>query len=453
MALVHNLRRLTRVAHRRRGRGGLPVASGRGTASHPNESPFSRDSLGAPGRRARQARRVPCSRVRDATLAIVLALGAAIAASPVSSSGTSTARHARDPALWPFAATSPWNYPIGSHAIYAPVRQGNGTGFTDAYFNARHFTFAVYIARSTDPYVDVIRDDRTETGGPTFVYGTKVFPRHIPAHAVPSPGERQMVIIAPDHLTATEFYGARRDADGNWHNGLVNVDLRGPGWGGDGGWHRGPGGMAIALNTGDAARPWNAIGVPPGQNMTSDGFATAAAVSGLGGLIRPGELRNGIPHALAFATEPYYWNRNAPGGRSFVWPAVSSDDPTPYGTQGNLYFGGLVAIPASVDVNSLGLQTTEGKNVALALQRYGAYARDTADTGPNTLVFYMDYAARGELPTSAAFASDMAIIARHLMVVTNSNNNGGQPTAPSIKIQSPNGDGTLLAPLAPAFDR
>src|SRR5579884_1109049 len=362
-------------------------------------------------------------------------------------STATTAAGTRDPALWPFAATSPWNYPIGSAAQYATIVKGDGTtGFTRAYFNAGQFTFGVWIASTSDPLRNIVRDDRQSNGGPTYVYSANTFPRQVPAGMVAAPGEGQLIVITTDHLTAMELYGAYQDANGNWHGpaGMSNVNLKGPGWGEPEG---------IWYSAGQEAMPQPATSVASGTALDGDGCTTAACLTGLGGLIRPGELRNGIPHALAFATEPYYWNRNAPGGRSFVWPAVSSDDPTPYGTQGNLYFGGLVAIPASVDVNSLGLQTTEGKNVALALQRYGAYARDTADTGPNTLVFYMDYAARGELPTSAAFASDMAIIARHLMVVANSHDNGRKPIAPSVKVQAPGGDGTLLAPLAPPFGK
>ncbi len=329
-----------------------------------------------------------------------------------------------DPALWPFAVTSPWNYPIGSNARYAVITSDLTTrGFASGYINHDQVTVPAWIAAASDPLTRIIL--RHESPNRTYFRHISkaaivrsdhgISPPFGPAH------DMHFVTVDPDHLHSTELYSTGWDGTGyftnGWGNAHIDVDLKGPGI----------------------------------------GFGSTAIVamgsSGLGGLIRPGELANGIPHAVAFATDPKMWNRNAPGGQGFVWPAstVDGDFTATYGKKGNLFFGGLVAIPASVNLNSLGLQTPQGLVLATALQKYGAYGRDSAPTGPH-IIFFMDYVAglKREFPDHPAFLSDLDLIARQLQVVTNSfTPTNGEAPRTGVKLEG--ADGRLLAPLAPPF--
>lgn len=311
----------------------------------------------------------------------------------------------RDPATWPFDKLSPWNHPIGSAAVYEPIRLARtGRGFRTGAINAEHYTVAIWVASMGDPIRKIYRRERN------MAY----FHRRIPDAAVPSKGtDAHMIVISPDHLTAFEMFGAKKRADGDWEviGAAVDVDLKG---------------MGIKL---------------PGGSGLTDGFVVAYGGSAIGGVIRTGELRNGIRHALQFMTDPKMWNRNAPGGRTYVWPASSADsyatqpEPGGFGSSGNLYMGSLVAIPPLVNINGLGLETPEGLAIARALQDYGAYGVDSSDAGDG-LIFRLDYSAvlAGDiakmLPNWSKFLRDLNRIATQLQVVVNSHNNGNQPAVP-----------------------
>ena len=369
------------------------------------------------------------------------------ASSPTTSS--TTTGDPRDPALWPFAATSPWNYPIGSNAIYALTNLG-GTGkhFGAMQFQGNQYTTAVYIAQSTDPILNLRRTDRTSTGGGSFIYSTNTFSRHVPSGAASSPGENQISIISPDHLIA--FEGNTNNAGTLSGNPIsigaaeVNLDLKGNGW-------NQAATMSMWYNSGDEATP------PPnspyninGKLMPTDGIVTGAGLPWLGGLIRSGELTNGINHAMAGQINPDYYNRNAAWGFAHVWPATNDEAGSfTFATSGNIYEGSLLAIPASVNLAAIGLQTTQGMNIARALQRYGIYLRDSDPTAGTSIDLENDANMAGEIPTSSAFLADLNRLVGLLQVVTNSHHNGGQPQG-GIKLDA--GDGTLLAPLAPPFN-
>jgi len=193
--------------------------------------------------------------------------------------------------------------------------------------------------------------------------------------------------------------------------------------------------------------------------MSTDGICLAAGTSLLGGLIRAGELRAGIPHALQIIVGPSRWNRHAPGNRSgasFVWPASSSDNPAPFATSGNMYEGSLFAIPPTVSIGRMQFRSANNetklailRNLATALQRYGGYGIDSGSVGGVQL--RLEFTARHELPPLAGdFLADLGDIAAQLRVVTNSHNpNTGGPPVGGVRLHG--GDGKLLAPLAPPF--
>jgi hypothetical protein len=157
----------------------------------------------------------------------------------------------------------------------------------------------------------------------------------------------------------------------------------------------------------------------PNVDLYGDGRSGAhggSDLSSLGGSIRLGELRpgqQGMRHALkinVFAAEALY--DCATGPDCFRWPADSADSgaTTRYGsastatnrTNAEMKMGALLAIPASVDLNSLGLQTEPGKQIAWTLQNYGGYIVD--DTGAPGLFFSTEYGPAGR--KTAEFKAD-----------------------------------------------
>ena len=160
--------------------------------------------------------------------------------------------------------------------------------------------------------------------------------------------------------------------------------------------------------------------------------------SAIGGLIRKGELTNGISHTLALATSMSNLNSKGPGGKTFVWPACSSDYEFPqslwppkskpfrdwYGKSGNLFIGTLLAIPPEIDITTIGVGTSGPTyQIAKALQDFGGYI---VDMGEAPLAFYADYQAADELGGAEKLknhgggaALEVARLLPFLRVVTN----------------------------------
>lgn len=129
----------------------------------------------------------------------------------------------------------------------------------------------------------------------------------------------------------------------------------------------------------------------PTQNIYGLGiYGThfGSGLSGFGGSLRYGELTGEAPirHALhfqGFAHLYYYYNvaDHTPGYR---WPADRSDayageanSPINYGgTNPKFEIGALVALPANLTPEQLGLKTAPGRKLFYALQNYGAYLTD-----------------------------------------------------------------------------
>jgi hypothetical protein len=115
--------------------------------------------------------------------------------------------------------------------------------------------------------------------------------------------------------------------------------------------------------------------------------------------------------------------------------------------------GALLAIPASKDLSSLGLETEPGKQLAWTLQNYGAYVVDdtwgpnfaiNAESGPDGSIrsqFKADYNIDIETwnPGGSAWSRDIQRLMTALNVVNNNS-----PT-------SIGGGGTPRQPLAPGI--
>jgi len=209
---------------------------------------------------------------------------------------------------------------------------------------------------------------------------------------------------------------------------------------------------------------------------TGDGRLGAhggSSLATLGGTIRLGELRPGtqMRHALKVNVDSATFLGLCTGNFNacFTWPAATADSyaangGSGYGSATNntnsaMKMGALLAIPASVNLANIGLQSVPGKMLAWTLQNYGAYIVDSTGgpgfdiaiedgvAGSKADEFQADYGypfdgrlgyATQSTP-QGQWVSDVRLILDYLRVVTNN--------SPS----SVGGGGTPLQPLAPAF--
>lgn len=207
-----------------------------------------------------------------------------------------------------------------------------------------------------------------------------------------------------------------------------------------------------------------------------NGSHGASGLSAIGGSIRIGELRpgqQGPQHALKLS---FYSAQvlhkcganDAPNYQScYRWPARGADFNADsanggYGTVvgGNpppaMQMGALLAIPASVDLSTLGLETEPGMQLAWTLQNYGAYIVDSggepdifigAESGPGADGSYTTldgqfiadwgYDIDQRVGTNTPWTRDIQRLIAALYVVDNNS-----PT-------SIGGGGTPLQPVAP----
>ena len=340
----------------------------------------------------------PMSRGRRLPLAILLVLIVSLSADSPSAAdpAASTAPVAtRSAAQWPFSQFSPWNHPLGSNADYQVIRSEDFSVNGGVSVNIVRWSHPVFVATESDPIRDI------------YQRGTKFSQARIrvPEAARPDPEEdSHLHIINPQHTRVMELYKAEVSATGRivaeW---VVENDLHGPG----------------------IFTRWHG--------------ARAYGGSAIGGLVRRGELKSEIRHALAVAVNGSALNKNGPYGKPYVWPACEADYAwrTHYATRGNLYMGSLLAIPADVDLASIGVGTSgPAFEIARALQNYGAYITDAA--GAN-IVFYVEPIAKHDVP--ADLEDQLATIITRLHVVAN---NGPRTIG---------GGGTPRRPLAPPLKR
>ena len=291
-------------------------------------------------------------------------------------------RYERDPIFQPFSSDSPWNTAIGSKAQFAsPDIPGLKSGGD---IETREWAVPIYVARSSDPIQNLIYRSIREVAG-----RVRVDP------SIPPAGRSDSFLALVDEQlgAAWELYSESRLPNGDYlASDIGQTDLRGSGWAVSGPSHSG--------------------------------------ASMLGGLIRKGELRWGIPHALALRVRADLVNRN---GGPFEWPAhraLTSWDQ--YGTNGNIRLGTLLAIPPGEDVYLLGLEDA-GLQVARALQDYGAYIVGTFVGGGKPITFVAERACADDV--SPLLISELGRIAPLLRKVVNntpgSPGGGGNPRQPA----------------------
>jgi hypothetical protein len=239
---------------------------------------------------------------------------------PVAAAATPGKRSA---SLHPFASSSVWNSAIGSDAKFQGRYDARTKSFLSGkpVINRTNWSIAVKRAKSSDPMAKL-----------TGVRNRQSWTMRIPANTMPTGGsDGHVTIIAQDGVTAYDAYKLRKNSNSSYTAALVVVtDLR-------------------------------TSGLVSGVR--------AAGVPAIAGLIRAHELESAnIPHALAVAI---------PGKmlkKGHIWPANRQDTNASSYT-GAVPMGTLLAIPGSVNIDSLGLGR-EGKALAKALQNYGAYVVD-----------------------------------------------------------------------------
>jgi hypothetical protein len=335
-------------------------------------------------------------------------------ASPPSRAAPGTPKPAptgfRNPTLWPFARTSIWNMPIGSSAVYvtariAPATQRTVTTDQD-----------VIVMQPSAPLTPIVWNGAGWSGGSRCSAQGPVLGRApIPTNLVvpTSTNNYSFAVLMTDGQTVVQGQPLARCSAG---------------------------GTATALH------------LSPPANLYTDGTLGAhggSGMSSLGGTVRLGELVPGAPpirHALKVNLDGAadYW----PVG--FRWPAVKEDGYGPQRYGGKvpaLKMGALLALPASLNLASLNLQTAPGRMIAWTLQNYGAYCVDDAarsvfsiatELGPAGAVATQFQQGWGYPFSSGVkdtpWAKDIATIVANLAVVDNNSpasiGGGGTPRQP-----------------------
>src|SRR5213596_1446636 len=256
----------------------------------------------------------------------------------------------RDPLTWPFSRDSIWNLPIGASAVYVPgnIKKPTAYGMTT--------DVDVLVLTPNAPSTPVYYNGDAWSGGSRCdKQGSSLFSAPIPTNfVVPGAGPGNPDGTTPNYATAILA------ADGHT---LIQGQP-----------------MARCTPNGTATMMWS----QQNEDLFETGNSGAhggSMLSSLGGVIRLGELVPGgtIRHTLKvnlYGRDNYYT-----GSGSYRWPATTADGCAPGcygGSVPALRMGSLLALPPSVDVNSMGLETDAAKILAHAFQDYGGYTVDDA---------------------------------------------------------------------------
>jgi hypothetical protein len=363
-------------------------------------------------------------------------------------SGGGTAPGTRSALTWPFTATSVWNMPIGSGANYV----ASGLHFTttpnstEYWYDMPESDHERIVLTPTAPLTSVYLSNVGWSGGNRCTAtGGVFFQAPIPsAYVVPnSTYNNGAAVLLADGIDIVQTQPFTK-CSGYSYATTMQVPYTLSAW-------------EYNLETGDGR-----LGAHGGSDLST-----------LGGTIRLGELRPGtqMRHALKVNVYSLQDLGLCTGNFSacFMWPAATADSyaanaGSGYGSATNntntaMKMGALLAIPASVNLNNIGLQSVPGKMLAWTLQNYGAYIVDSR-SGPGFDISIEDGAAGSKADefqadygypfdgrlgymtlgtAQAQWVSDVRLIIDYLRVVSNN--------SPS----SVGGGGTPLQLLAPAF--
>jgi hypothetical protein len=360
----------------------------------------------------------------------------------------------RNALQWPFAASSIWNMPIGSGANYAAAGLHYTTtpNSTEYWYDMPQSDRERIVLTPSAPLTNVYISTVGWSGGDRCAAtGGLFFAAPIPAsYLVPnSTYNNGAAILLADGMTIVQTQPFTKCA-GYSYATTMQVPWSLSAW-------------EYNLQSGDGI-----LGAHGGSDLAT-----------LGGTIRLGELRPGTQMRHALKVNVYSaadlglcaGNFNA----CFMWPAATADGYAAnsgggYGSATNntnsaMKMGALLAIPANVNINNIGLQSIPGLMLAWTLQNYGAYIVDSRSgpgfdfsiedgaAGSKADEFQADYGfpfdgrlgyttltnSSGQPTPQAQWVSDVRMIIDYLRVVSNNS-----PTAIG-------GGGTPLQALAPPF--
>ena len=316
----------------------------------------------------------------------------------------------RNKFLWPFASTSIWNMPVGSGAVYVPAHIAPPTAKTLISDQD------IIIMDPSAPLTLLVHSGGGWGGNRCTASGSALISAPIPtSFVVPSNGHNNaLAVLMPDGQTVVQGQPFARCSAGG---------------------------------------PATAMALTPSDNLYTSGILGAhggSGLSSLGGTIRlnelvpGGEIRHALKVNLDAATDLY----PSPG---FRWPAIRHDSCAPGcygGSVPALEMGSLLAIPTSVNISALGLETAPARMLAWTLQNYGAYVADNTaqsafsietEDSPNGSVVTQFQQTWG-FPFQAAagngtpWSHDINVILANLAVVANNGpasiGGGGSPVQP-----------------------
>ena len=296
----------------------------------------------------------------------------------------------RDVWQWPFSIDSPWNTSIGSQALYAPA---SAPGWPPENITNCVLVRPIFVAGGTNARVQLI--------SPGEASRRIRYPHAWQPDS--RPGEIVCALFPDDNLCCEMTEPIRLPSMDVLVRERHSTDVLGHGVGWS--WPR----------------------------------PRIIAGSALAGLIRRGELTFGIRHALALAVHPGYINADN-GYDGHRWPGVpiAPELIEQLGHEGNLALGSLLAIPATVDLASLGLGNSgPGFEIARAFQDYGAYIIQTTGSDVQLIA-----SADAGLPPDIDHIIN--VVVKHLRLVENNhsrNRAGGgerrRPPAPALLQAAP----------------
>ncbi len=330
----------------------------------------------------------------------------------------------RNPFQWPFSSNSIWNMPIGSNAVYVDaeidteVNRGLTVDEDIIVFTPKESSIPVYTSNALWN-----RDrDRCEIDGPLL------FEAPIPKDFIVSSDtwdgltpNSGLAVLMPDARTIVQTQPFAKCTEDNGTSRYVpaEVDLY-------------------------------------GEGIT--GAHGGSGLSAVGGTLRLGELddeNDTIKHALKvnlFANENLFYDEETKG---FRWPALRADSyaADQYYTErvGPIVkacrMGALLAIPTSISLEGLNLETIPALILARAFQQYGAYIVD--DTAWDVYAIVTEWSPSGRFTDEfekawgfpfdegnkdTPWSRDIKKIFDHLHVVDNNEpdniGGGGEPLAP-----------------------
>lgn len=337
----------------------------------------------------------------------------------------------RDPLKWPFANNSIWNMPIGSNAVYVHARIEKASAIT--------MDEDYIVLTPNAPLMNIYYSDagwnrskkRCEKTGDRLLYAAPIPQNFIVSPktwdgATPNAG---LAVLMPDGRTIKQNQPFAHCEEGGFATtGFVfeDQDIYGPG---------------------------------------IYGAHGASGLSAIGGALRVGELTptsGPIRHVLKvnmFGRKNVYYDDETKG---FRWPALAADayaSKEYYKDRKNpvvkeCRMGALLALPPTIKIESLGLETEPARILAKAFQDYGAYLVD--DTAYDSYAIMTEWGPDGRFADDfeknwgfnfnqktkdSPWGRDIVRIFTNLYVVDNNSP------------KTIGGGGKLRAPLAPKFNK